>query len=104
MDKKQMLKRSRLWAAFKMLDTDGSGKISFEEVKTMLSDGATGLTEDDFKDMVKEIDVDGDGQIDFEEFEKMMLVLVKEHDNKNKKNEQQDRDSEIYGPLANNFT
>ena len=76
MDKKQMLKRPRLWAAFKLLDNDESGKISYDEVKRMLSEDSTLFSDEDFKKMITDIDIDGDGEIDFEEFEKMMIMLV----------------------------
>ena len=67
-----MLTKSRLWAAFKLLDKDDSGKISYDEVRRMLSvEEATGLNDEHFKQMVDEIDVDGDGLISFDEFEKM---------------------------------
>ena len=35
-NKSKLLKRPRLHAAFKMLDKDGSGTISYEEVKGIL--------------------------------------------------------------------
>lgn len=37
MDKSKMLKKPRLWAAFKMMDKDGSGSIEYEEVREVLS-------------------------------------------------------------------
>lgn len=48
-----MLKRPRLWAAFKMLDKDESGKISYDEVQEQLASGMTGFTAEDFKQMMK---------------------------------------------------
>ena len=78
-NKSKLLKRPRLHAAFKMLDKDGSGTISYEEVKGILMNEYqcfTGQSDQIFLDMIAEIDVDGDGQIDFREFEKMMTVLV----------------------------
>jgi len=36
MDKSKMLKKPRLWAAFKMMDKDGSGTIEYEEVREVL--------------------------------------------------------------------
>lgn len=71
-----MIKRPRLWAAFKMIDKDESGKISYDEVKEMLSMGQNAFSETEFNETVKQIDIDGDGQIDFNEFEKMMQILV----------------------------
>jgi len=55
-----------------MYDADGSGFISMDEFKEMLSSSCGDLDIDLWKTLVKEIDVDGDGEISFEEFEMMM--------------------------------
>ena len=64
MDKRKMLSNQRLKAAFDMFDTDGSGQISFEEVKKLLGHGKM-QDNNTFKEMVNEMDRDGNGEIDF---------------------------------------
>lgn len=79
MNKQKLLKRPRLHAAFKMLDKDGSGTISYEEVRELLQNEYTyytGQSDRVFQEMVAEMDIDGDGNIDFTEFEKMMTLLI----------------------------
>jgi len=76
MDKRKMLSKERLKAAFDIFDNNGNGSISFSEVKQLLDHG--GQTENKvFEDMIAEMDLDGDGEISFPEFEKMMTVLIK---------------------------
>lgn len=65
MDKSLYMKEEKLLHAFKMLDLDGSGKISKEELKSVL-----GQDEEfkDFKDdywvnMIKEADKNNDGEV-----------------------------------------
>jgi len=55
-----------------LYDADGSGSISMDEFKEMLSGSAQNLDDDLWITLVREIDVDGDGEISFEEFEMMM--------------------------------
>lgn len=67
-----LIEDERLRAAFNMYDADGSGYISLDEFKVMLSCSEEGLGDDLWKALVKEVDVDGDGEISYEEFEFMM--------------------------------
>ena len=70
MDKKLYMREERLGEAFAMLDRDGSGKISKEEIKKALKldnlDNAT------FDKYIQEYDLNGDGEIDYNEFLNMM--------------------------------
>lgn len=68
MDKQKLLQRPRLFAAFQMLDKDGSGEVSYDEVKEILENQYTQLTgqsDEVFYEMIQEVDNDGDGQISF---------------------------------------
>lgn len=64
------------WAAFRVFDRDGNGKISQKELEqvlesnTELVDGVAGLA--NVADILKDADTNGDGEIDFEEFMAMM--------------------------------
>ena len=49
-----------------MFDTDGSGKISREELKLCMQKLGERLTEADIDKMIQEADVDGDGEINYE--------------------------------------
>jgi Ca2+-binding EF-hand superfamily protein len=51
-----------------MFDEDGSGKISYEELRSVLGGKSSKQGDKFWKDMVKEVDRNGDGEIDFEEF------------------------------------
>lgn len=68
------MKTDKLYAAFKMLDTDGSGKIDKNELKNILGKDKALLGKDDeyWEQMIKEADTNGDGEIDYDEFVAMM--------------------------------
>ena len=70
MDRRLYMREERLGEAFSMLDRDGSGKISKDEIKKALKldnlDNAT------FDKYIIEYDLDGDGEIDYNEFLNMM--------------------------------
>jgi len=74
MNEKSLLTSDKLQAAFKMFDKDGSGTISTDEIKTVLSFGKT-LDEEVIQEIIAQVDQNGDGQISFEEFSAMMRRL-----------------------------
>ncbi|KAL8138891.1 hypothetical protein V2J09_004892 [Rumex salicifolius] len=53
---------------FKSIDTDSSGTITFEELKTGLPKLGTKLTESEVRQLMEATDVDGNGTIDYMEF------------------------------------
>ncbi|WCJ35056.1 Calcium-dependent protein kinase [Euphorbia peplus] len=53
---------------FKNIDTDGSGTITYEELKTGLGRLGSKLTESEIKQLMDAADVDKDGTIDYVEF------------------------------------
>ena len=70
LDQKVYLREERLSEAFKMLDLDGSGKISKDEIKKALKlDKIDDLSLDKY---IQECDINGDGEIDYNEFLNLM--------------------------------
>lgn len=57
---------SRLKLAFSVFDENGSGQITADEMRSVMS--TFGLTDKELDEIVQEVDHDGDGAIDFEEF------------------------------------
>ncbi|KAG2655220.1 calcium-dependent protein kinase 6-like [Panicum virgatum] len=53
---------------FKAMDTDGSGAITFEELKEGLRRHGSNLRESEIRDLMDAADVDGSGTIDYDEF------------------------------------
>ena len=76
MNENQLTTNEKLAAAFKMFDKDGSGVISPDEIKEVLSFGGTNaLNTDTLNAIVKQVDENGDGEISFEEFVDMMKKI-----------------------------
>ena len=55
-----MLKTPRLWAAFKMIDRDQNGYITYDEVRDVLVTDPAGQDDEIFKEMIREVDEDFD--------------------------------------------
>ncbi|KAK4478814.1 hypothetical protein RD792_014314 [Penstemon davidsonii] len=62
---------------FKMIDTDNSGHITFEELKIGLKKFGANLNESEIHDLMKAADVDNSGTIDYGEFIAATLHLNK---------------------------
>lgn len=72
----QLTTNEKLQAAFKMFDKDGSGIISPDEIKEVLSFGGTNtMSKAQVDSIVKQVDENGDGEISFEEFVEMMKKM-----------------------------
>jgi Ca2+-binding EF-hand superfamily protein len=63
-------RQSRLKLAFSVFDQDGSGQITADELRSVMSQ--FGLTDQELDDIIKEVDHDGDASIDFDEFCKLV--------------------------------
>ncbi|KAL1193746.1 Disease resistance protein RML1A [Cardamine amara subsp. amara] len=61
--------------AFKVFDKDQNGYISPAELRHVLKYIGMKETDEQVKDMIREVDVDGDGQINYEEFVNFMIKL-----------------------------
>jgi len=73
MERSIYLRQDRLIDTFKLLDKDGNGKITAEELKEVLGNDPSfkhGI--EYYKEMIKEADQNGDGTIDYGEFLDMM--------------------------------
>eukprot|EP00928_Gymnodinium_smaydae_P086880 TRINITY_DN71289_c0_g1_i1.p1 TRINITY_DN71289_c0_g1~~TRINITY_DN71289_c0_g1_i1.p1 ORF type:complete len:504 (+),score=135.32 TRINITY_DN71289_c0_g1_i1:115-1626(+) len=73
LEKHIYLQEDVCWAAFRVFDRNGDGKISKEEIAHVLGDGdVQALACKDLAEVMQEVDNNGDGEIDFEEFMQMM--------------------------------
>ena len=79
MNKEKILRNDYLKICFKEFDTDGSGKISIDEISAIFNRGGEENSADleAFKKMIKEVDENGDGEISFEEFKDIMNKFFK---------------------------
>lgn len=57
---------------FRLFDEDGTGKISFRNLKKISAEVGENLTDDEVQEMIDEADRNGDGAVDFEEFFRIM--------------------------------
>jgi len=78
MDKSLYMKEEKLIHAFKMLDQDGSGKISKEELKNVLGtdEQYKEMSDDYWTNMIKEADKNGDGEVFLRCFSKFIQFIV----------------------------
>jgi calcium-dependent protein kinase len=79
LDEKQISQEAACWAAFRVFDVDGDGKITKSELVLMLSCGsisnladAFGTSRDEIEQAINDADLDGDGCIDFDEFRALL--------------------------------
>ena len=77
MEKNDYLKEERLLDIFKMLDKDGSGKISKDDIKKILNN--EDIDEEELKQFIVKFDLNGDGEIDYYEFIDGMNGVNKEN-------------------------
>lgn len=71
----RMLSDDKLKRAFAIYDKDNSGSISVDEIKEILGVGKS-ISEEVWKQVVKEVDENDDGEVSFEEFKTMMIKLL----------------------------
>jgi calcium-dependent protein kinase len=69
-------KEEKLIEIFRLLDKDGSGKISKDEIKKALNDEK--IRDEDLNSFIKKCDLNGDGEIDYYEFVTCMSDLDKD--------------------------
>lgn len=59
-----------------MIDTDGSGFLSYEQIKNMFS-GLDEQGEKKLKEILSQVDTDQDQNISLNEFREMLLLFLK---------------------------
>jgi calcium-dependent protein kinase len=75
MDHEKVVSKANLQLAFNKFDVDGSGLISAEELKEVLS-GGEAFSGEVWKQLIQEVDINGDGVLDLKEFTQLMLSKV----------------------------
>ena len=86
MELSELLTNEKLQAAFNLFDIDQNGRITIEEIKSLLGGGAeaylmggepvTNVSNDIWKGLMGEGDTNNDGEITFEEFKLMMKKML----------------------------
>ena len=64
---------------FDLFDKDGNGQITSKELGTVMRSLGQNPSEEELKQMIREVDLNGNGTIDFKEF--MCLMVKKMNDN-----------------------
>lgn len=70
----KLLNENKMSTVFQMIDSDGSGEISRQEIKEFFS--MSGGDEAFVSEMIQEVDANGDGEISYVEFKEMMGKMV----------------------------
>lgn len=63
MNKQRMMSQEKLEAAFNAFDQDGNGMITAIELKQMLSEKGSTVSDDVWAGIIKEVDQNGDGMV-----------------------------------------
>jgi calcium-dependent protein kinase len=73
-DRRSYLQESVCWTAFSVFDRNGDGKITQEELRSVLRSGSVETLVDiqEVEELMRDFDKNGDGIIDFDEFMAMM--------------------------------
>ncbi|KER31795.1 hypothetical protein T265_02027 [Opisthorchis viverrini] len=64
--------KDEILKAFRLFDDDGTGKISFKNLKRVAKELGETLTDEELQEMIDEADRNGDGEVDEEEFLRIM--------------------------------
>ena len=67
-------------AAFELFDRDRDGAINNNELGTVMRNLGQNPSEEELREMIKEIDLDGNGVIDFNEFLYLMVKKMNTND------------------------
>ncbi|XP_034546856.1 caltractin [Notolabrus celidotus] len=64
--------KEEILKAFRLFDDDGTGKISFKNLKRVAKELGENLTDEELQEMIDEADRDGDGEVNEQEFLSIM--------------------------------
>ncbi|XP_041847220.1 caltractin [Melanotaenia boesemani] len=64
--------KEEILKAFRLFDDDGTGKISFKNLKRVAKELGENLTDEELQEMIDEADQDGDGEVSEQEFLRIM--------------------------------
>ena len=67
-------------SAFELFDKDRDGAITTKELGTVMRNLGQNPSEEELKQMIREVDLDGSGTIDFKEFLCLMVKKMKGND------------------------
>ena len=77
-DKRALLTKENIDAAFRTFDADGNGKITKDELQAVFAAGKAGsATTEVWERIMADVDKNGDGEIDYEEFQAAMTNVLK---------------------------
>ena len=65
---------------FDLFDKDSSGSITTKELGTVMRNLGQNPSEEELKQMIREVDLNGNGTIDFKEFMCLMVKKMKDND------------------------
>jgi len=74
---------------FRFLDQDGNGHVKSEELRHVMTNGMTNVTNEDVDEKFRKSDIDEDGQVNFEEF-----VTAIQAEDKKEEDEEEEEDKE----------
>ena len=75
MQTREMITEEKLKAAFDLFDIDSNGRITLEEIKSMLGGAQIESNNEIWKEFMLEADRNGDGEISLDEFKDMMKKM-----------------------------
>ena len=75
---KDILTDEKLLAAFNMLDMDGNGRITKEDLEKVFRNSPDINQDEMISEMIEEADDRGQGEIGFQEFKTLMLTMQKQ--------------------------
>ena len=67
-------------AAFELFDKDRDGAINNKELGTVMRNLGQNPSEEELKQLIREVDLNGNGTIDFKEFMCLMVKKMKDND------------------------